>query len=416
MSIQIQWRHGSAASWTSTNPILAVGEVGVETDTGQFKIGIDGLTSWMSLSYAGATGPSPSLPYRSLGDGSDGNVTIASGVTTLSRDMFYNNLVINGTGSIDTNNYKIFVKGVLDLTAAPAGAINNNGLPGNAASGATQGATLAVPVSGTLGTCGNGSAGGAGSTGNGSNGTAGGSSLPSSYGNGGTQNAAGAAGAGGTGTAGTGAAGGSQTSLEMRRWETNFLKGVNLIGGGVGGGGGGGGGGDGTNSGGGGGGGGQGGGVVAIYANTIIKSSATSAAVIQSNGGNGGSGGYGAAAGITGGGGGGTGGAGGWIIIFYNNLVGPTIGYGLQAGSGSGGVGGNGYGFVMGAATGKGGAGGGASNAGRITLFNIQTNAMVQYLAAQDIGGGINPELNGSAAVGSIGGYGGIGQMFGVSF
>lgn len=48
---QIQLRRGLAASWTSINPILALGEVGIETDTRKFKIG-NGAAQWTGLSYA----------------------------------------------------------------------------------------------------------------------------------------------------------------------------------------------------------------------------------------------------------------------------------------------------------------------------------------------------------------------------
>ena len=50
---QIQIRRGTAAQWTSTNPTLASGEQGFETDTGKMKIG-NGATAWNSLSYLGA--------------------------------------------------------------------------------------------------------------------------------------------------------------------------------------------------------------------------------------------------------------------------------------------------------------------------------------------------------------------------
>jgi len=59
MTVQIQLRRGTAAQWTSANPTLAQGEMGVETDTGQFKVGT-GSTAWTSLAYGGiqgATGP-----------------------------------------------------------------------------------------------------------------------------------------------------------------------------------------------------------------------------------------------------------------------------------------------------------------------------------------------------------------------
>src|SRR5271165_3604426 len=106
MALQIEWRNGTASSWTSTNPILSQGEKGVETDTGQFKIG-NGTSTWTSLSYNGTTGPAQTNPYKSFGDGSDGNVTISSGVTTISRDMYYNNLIMSGSGQLFSNNYKI---------------------------------------------------------------------------------------------------------------------------------------------------------------------------------------------------------------------------------------------------------------------------------------------------------------------
>jgi hypothetical protein len=56
MAIQIQFRRGTASEWTSANPTLAVGEMGLETDTDQFKIG-DGTTAWTSLGYGGIAGP-----------------------------------------------------------------------------------------------------------------------------------------------------------------------------------------------------------------------------------------------------------------------------------------------------------------------------------------------------------------------
>jgi hypothetical protein len=47
---QIQLRRASAASWTSVNPILALGEMGIETDTKRLKVG-DGVSQWSALTY-----------------------------------------------------------------------------------------------------------------------------------------------------------------------------------------------------------------------------------------------------------------------------------------------------------------------------------------------------------------------------
>jgi hypothetical protein len=46
-----QLKRGTAAVWTSSNPVLAAGEIGLETDTRKLKIG-DGTTVWNGLAYA----------------------------------------------------------------------------------------------------------------------------------------------------------------------------------------------------------------------------------------------------------------------------------------------------------------------------------------------------------------------------
>lgn len=47
---RIQHRRGPAAEWSASNPVLAGGEFGVETDTGKFKVG-NGATAWSGLPY-----------------------------------------------------------------------------------------------------------------------------------------------------------------------------------------------------------------------------------------------------------------------------------------------------------------------------------------------------------------------------
>lgn len=47
----LQLRNDLAANWTSTNPVLAKGEMGIETDTKKFKFG-DGVSTWSTLGYA----------------------------------------------------------------------------------------------------------------------------------------------------------------------------------------------------------------------------------------------------------------------------------------------------------------------------------------------------------------------------
>lgn len=52
MAVQIQLRNDTAANWTSANPTLARGEVGVEIDTNKMKIGT-GSATWADLPYTG---------------------------------------------------------------------------------------------------------------------------------------------------------------------------------------------------------------------------------------------------------------------------------------------------------------------------------------------------------------------------
>lgn len=51
MAVRIQLRRDTAANWTSENPVLGLGEPGIETDTYKVKLG-DGSTPWNSLDYS----------------------------------------------------------------------------------------------------------------------------------------------------------------------------------------------------------------------------------------------------------------------------------------------------------------------------------------------------------------------------
>ena len=79
MPVQIQLRHDTAANWTSVHPTLALGEVGVETDTGKLKVG-DGATAWPSLPYApgGGAGGTPAVVL--------GTTAAAGAASTFIRD------------------------------------------------------------------------------------------------------------------------------------------------------------------------------------------------------------------------------------------------------------------------------------------------------------------------------------------
>lgn len=51
LKTKILLRNDTKANWTSANPVLGKGEIGIETDTRLFKFG-DGITNWNALKYA----------------------------------------------------------------------------------------------------------------------------------------------------------------------------------------------------------------------------------------------------------------------------------------------------------------------------------------------------------------------------
>jgi hypothetical protein len=74
---RIVFRRDTAAAWTTANPVLLNGELGLETDTRKLKIG-DGASTWAALSYF------------STGSGGGGN-TILSGSGAPSSSLGVNN-------------------------------------------------------------------------------------------------------------------------------------------------------------------------------------------------------------------------------------------------------------------------------------------------------------------------------------
>lgn len=247
-------------------------------------------------------------------EATDGDVVISSD-TALTRDMYYNTLVVNSGVNLFTAGYRILAKV----------SIENNGTihrAGNNAVGITAGAALAA---GALGSSG---AGGAGGT---AAGTAGGATVASLGGAG----AAGGLGSGGAGGAGGGvtlvaATSGGLEVLQMARQATIARDLGNIVINGAAGGGGG--GGDGTA----GGGGGSGGGVLVAIARNIFGTG-----IFTAMGGNGGT----PVAGNRGGGGGGGGGV--VALVSENDTTATsltvTVAGGLgSSGTGSGVVGSNG--------------------------------------------------------------------------
>jgi hypothetical protein len=319
------------------------------------------------------------VPLGFFGDGSDGDVTLTSGVLMLARDMFYRNLVITGTASILPTGFRIFVSETLDLTNAPSNAINRNAGNGGNASGSTGGTGFSTLSSNTVGGTAGAAGGSAGATGII---TAGGQVLATAISA--QQTSLG----GSNGQSGGG--GTSAGSLQPRpqvlaqpnsfyRVDHQILRGAQVFGGGLSGPGGTSGAGDGTNAGAGGGGGGAGSGVICIFAKTIARDSTTAAGCISVNGGNGGNA-SGSTLGTTGGGGGGAGTGGGVVIIYFAQLTGSVATNVIRAFGGNGGNGGNSV--TASRSAGQGGQGG---SGGRILLFDVTVGTITETNGTQTL-------------------------------
>jgi hypothetical protein len=79
--IQLQFRRDTATNWSINNPTLASGEMGIETDTSLFKIGIG--TFWNSTPYGGLrgiTGPTGPPSTLSFTGGVTGSVLYWDGI------------------------------------------------------------------------------------------------------------------------------------------------------------------------------------------------------------------------------------------------------------------------------------------------------------------------------------------------
>lgn len=324
-----------------------------------------------------------------FGDGSDGAVSISSGTTTITRNMFYTNLTLSGTGVLDTAGYQVYVSGTLDITAAQAGAITRTPIAGGNASGTTAGAAPAALAEITAGGAGQGLVGATGATTNVA-GTAGTQATKTAAMLGGYGGASKTAGTGNAG-ANAGGAGLAKASVVASAVTPTpapvTFAGFALAKGGVAGSSGPSGGGASTSNSGAGGASGDGGGVIDIRAKTIARGAGTAVSAIKAIGAAGGN----ASAGTNnaGGGSGGGGGGGGFIQIIYQTLTGSTATNAIDV---SGGVGGNG---AAGSGNGTAGQGADGGDGGRVRVIDIGAGTITENVSA--VTGSTNTTVTGGA-------------------
>jgi len=99
MASQIKLRRGTAAQWTSANPVLAQGEAGFETDTYKLKIG-NGSSAWTALAYF-----NPDLSaYLTQSSASTTYLTQTSASTTYATKTELTNLIDGAPETLNTLN------------------------------------------------------------------------------------------------------------------------------------------------------------------------------------------------------------------------------------------------------------------------------------------------------------------------
>lgn len=333
----------------------------------------------------------PSINLDSIfGGGEDGDLNLTSSTLTLTRDSFYNNIILNSDGIITTSNWRLFCR---TLTFNGKAFVRNNGQDGSTApsgsgggsgTGASAGGFLAAGQAGTAGAAGVVQSNGAQST------------VVANLALSPHSNVSGPSGKGGNTALRTGGIAGATNLVTNIKYISTIpfvdtlLRVTIQVSGGTGGRGGSSGASDVAGTAGrGGGGGGGGAGAVVVFAETIVVTSALAPAFTAI----GGSGGSGASSSVVdiAGGGGGSGGSGGYIIIVYKEIIGSL----LNAVNASGGDGGNGgSGGVSGAAI-TGGNGGGSGGGGRIVLINVLTGVVTHVIGGNGVAG--------SAATGTAG-------------
>jgi hypothetical protein len=167
MSAQIQFRRGLAAEWTAANPIMADGELGLETDSRLYKIG-DGVTHWNDLPYGSLELSSnvlifseqadhPAAPAsglkiyaKSLGGRMLPRIIGPAGIPTPLQPSFFQNFIAMISTGTSTSLYMLGCGATSVGTVSHPAATENYGYMANFISAATALATCGTGTSATI--------------------------------------------------------------------------------------------------------------------------------------------------------------------------------------------------------------------------------------------------------------------------
>jgi len=142
MAVIIQLKRGTASEWTSANPILAIGEIGIELDTMKYKLG-NGVTAWNSLPYKGLDGINGT-------SGTSGTSGISGSSGTSGVDGTSG---VNGTSGISGSSGTSGIDGGTG-TSGTSGTSGVDGTSGTSGIDGTSGTSGISGSSGTSGTSG----------------------------------------------------------------------------------------------------------------------------------------------------------------------------------------------------------------------------------------------------------------------
>jgi hypothetical protein len=116
-NIRIRIRRDTAENWVINNPVLKIGEPGLETNTKRLKFG-DGITAWNSLQYSGIN-INDALLLENIDDRVATLIKAGSNISVVYNDNT-NELIIGATGLQLSGNYASLINGKVPVSQLPS--------------------------------------------------------------------------------------------------------------------------------------------------------------------------------------------------------------------------------------------------------------------------------------------------------